>query len=108
MGGFVVNGDGGSGLDPQVAPPPLQPAVIAGHHLTFPQHWQGDTESETEGRGEGVVGWAAHQQRALMTASEQLRLTVLVALAEVLQVFHVDKVVAGVSDHLSRGQVHVL
>lgn len=49
VGGFVVNGDGGSGLDPQVAPPPLEPAVIAGHHLTFPQHWGEDGRgSETQ------------------------------------------------------------
>lgn len=50
VGGFVVNGDGGSGLDPQVAPPPLEPAVIAGHHLTFPQHWQEHADTETEDR----------------------------------------------------------
>lgn len=120
VGGFVVNGDGGSGLDPQVAPPPLEPAVIAGHHLTFPQHWGEDADTETEGErtDEWVVGWAPHQQRALMTDREELSeqtwgkqwlwLTILMALPEVLQVFHVDKVVAGVSDHLCRGQVHVL
>lgn len=51
VGGFVVNGDGGSGLDPQVAPPPLEPAVIAGHHLTFPQHWEEDAETEDRGGG---------------------------------------------------------
>lgn len=38
MGGFVVDGDGCGGLDPQVAPSPLQPAVVASHHLAFPQH----------------------------------------------------------------------
>lgn len=73
VGGFVVNGDGGSGLDPQVAPPPLEPAVIAGHHLTFPQHWQEDADTETEdGRtDERVVGWAPHQQRALTTDRDE-------------------------------------
>ena len=38
--GFVVDGDGGGGLDPQVASSPLEPAVVAGHHLAFPQHWE--------------------------------------------------------------------
>lgn len=140
VGGFVVNGDGGSGLDPQVAPPPLEPAVIAGHHLTFPQHWGEDGRGSghrDRGQGDGwerVVGWPPHQQRALMTDREEISisrssltrcrchenttwcewlscwlwLTVLVALPEILQVFHVDEVVAGVSDHLCRGQVHVL
>lgn len=66
VGGFVVNGDGGSGLDPQVAPPPLEPAVIAGHHLTFPQHWEEDKRTDDR-----VVVRAAHQQRALMTDREE-------------------------------------
>lgn len=38
MRGFVVDRDGGCGLDPQVASPPLKPTVVSGHHLTFPQH----------------------------------------------------------------------
>lgn len=41
MRGFVVDGDGGCGLDPQVASPPLKPTVVPGHHLTFPQHLGG-------------------------------------------------------------------
>lgn len=41
----MVDGDGGSGLDPQVASSPLEPAVVTGHHLAFPQHWE-----ETGGR----------------------------------------------------------
>ena len=45
MGGLVVDGDGGTGLDPQVAPPPLQPAVVSCHHLALPQHW-GERETE--------------------------------------------------------------
>lgn len=40
VGGFVVDGDGGSGLDPQVASSPLEPAVVTGYHLAFPQHWE--------------------------------------------------------------------
>lgn len=78
VGGFVVNGDGGSGLDPQVAPPPLEPAVIAGHHLTFPQHWGEDGRGSghrDRGQGDGwerVVGWPPHQQRALMTDREEI------------------------------------
>ena len=38
MGGFVVDGDGGSGLDPQVASSPLEPAVVTRHYLAFPQY----------------------------------------------------------------------
>lgn len=41
MRGFVVDGDCGCGLDPQVASPPLKPTVVPGHHLTFPQHFGG-------------------------------------------------------------------
>lgn len=40
VGGFVVNGDCGSGLDPQVASSPLEPTIVAWHHLAFPQHWE--------------------------------------------------------------------
>lgn len=38
MGGFVVDGDSGSGLDPQVASSPLEPAVVTRHYLAFPQY----------------------------------------------------------------------
>lgn len=38
MGGFVIDGDSGSGLDPQVTSSPLKPAVVARHHLAFSQH----------------------------------------------------------------------
>lgn len=80
VGGFVVNGDSGSGLDPQVAPPLLEPTVVAGHHLTFPQHWEerggggknGRITEETKGGEEkeasywfGSSWW--RQQRALIT-----------------------------------------
>lgn len=36
----MVDGDSGVGLDPQVASSPLEPAVVTGHHLAFPQHWE--------------------------------------------------------------------
>lgn len=36
MWGFVVDGDGCGGLDPQVASSPLQPTIVSSHHLAFP------------------------------------------------------------------------
>lgn len=36
----MVDGDGGSGLDPQVAASPLEPTVVTCHYLAFPQHWE--------------------------------------------------------------------
>lgn len=34
----MVDGDGGSGLDPQVSPSPLEPAIVTRHYLALPQH----------------------------------------------------------------------
>lgn len=54
VGGFVVDGDRGGGLDPQVPSSPLEPAIVTCHHLAFPQHWE-----ETGHRGR-VTGSAVH------------------------------------------------
>lgn len=49
----MVDGDGGGGLDPQVASSPLEPAVVVGHHLAFPQHWE-ETGWRVERKGCGT------------------------------------------------------
>lgn len=36
----MVDGNSGGGLDPQVASSPLEPTVVTGHHLAFPQYWE--------------------------------------------------------------------
>lgn len=50
----MVDGDGGRGLDPQVASPPLEPAIVTCHHLAFPQHWRGEERRGREGEREGT------------------------------------------------------
>lgn len=80
----MVNGDCGSGLDPQVAPPPLEPTVVAGHHLTFPQHWEerggggknGCITEETKGgkKKKPVIGLSVHDDGSRGRLSQQDRM----------------------------------
>ena len=69
----MVDGDGGGGLDPQVASSPLQPAVVAGHHLAFPQHWEVDRDERREDK-RPVIGLAVHDDGSRGRRSHQDRM----------------------------------
>lgn len=68
--GLVVDGDSGSGLNPQVASSPLEPTIVTCHYLAFPQHWEYEEESGKTGWKEGGQDRTLLAWQFIVTAAE--------------------------------------